>query len=35
MLVFSDIIAPIIVGCVLSIFDYWLESRRKKTRSRR
>ncbi|WP_376740836.1 type I toxin-antitoxin system Fst family toxin [Listeria booriae] len=23
------------VGCVLSIFDYWLENRRKKTRSRR
>ncbi|MBC1292776.1 type I toxin-antitoxin system Fst family toxin [Listeria booriae] len=35
MLVFSAIIAPIIVGCVLSIFNYWLENRCKKTRSRR
>ncbi|MBC1228644.1 MULTISPECIES: type I toxin-antitoxin system Fst family toxin [Listeria] len=32
MLIFSTILAPIVVGCVLAIFNHWLEIRRKKTK---
>ncbi|WP_376698837.1 type I toxin-antitoxin system Fst family toxin [Listeria booriae] len=26
------VLAPIIVGCILSIFNHWLENRRKKNK---
>ncbi|MBC2178157.1 type I toxin-antitoxin system Fst family toxin [Listeria booriae] len=32
MIIFSTVLAPIIVGCILSIFNYWLENRRKKNK---
>ncbi|WP_241480738.1 type I toxin-antitoxin system Fst family toxin [Listeria booriae] len=32
MIIFSTILAPIVVGCVLAIFNHWLELRRKKKR---
>ncbi|MBC1228634.1 type I toxin-antitoxin system Fst family toxin [Listeria booriae] len=32
MIIFSTVLAPIIVGCILSIFNYWLETRRKKNK---
>ncbi|MBC1500137.1 type I toxin-antitoxin system Fst family toxin [Listeria weihenstephanensis] len=37
MYIFSTILAPIIVGCVLATFNYWLEmrSKKKKQKSRR
>ncbi|EHD1589140.1 type I toxin-antitoxin system Fst family toxin [Listeria monocytogenes] len=35
MLIFPTILAPIVVGCILSSFNYWLDNRRKKKRSRR
>ncbi|MBC1457125.1 type I toxin-antitoxin system Fst family toxin [Listeria newyorkensis] len=30
--IFSTILAPVIVGCVLAVFNHWLETRRKKKR---
>ncbi|EUJ39488.1 hypothetical protein PWEIH_07286 [Listeria weihenstephanensis FSL R9-0317] len=35
MNIFSTILAPVIVGCILAIFNHWLETRRKKKNSRR
>ncbi|MBC1490937.1 type I toxin-antitoxin system Fst family toxin [Listeria booriae] len=32
MIIFSMVLAPIIVGCILSIFNHWLENRRKKNK---
>ncbi|MBC1435154.1 type I toxin-antitoxin system Fst family toxin [Listeria rocourtiae] len=28
--IFSTILAPVIVGCILAVFNHWLETRRKK-----
>ncbi|SQC58753.1 Uncharacterised protein [Listeria newyorkensis] len=30
--IFSTILAPVIVGCVLAVFNHWLETRRKKNK---
>ncbi|EUJ30527.1 type I toxin-antitoxin system Fst family toxin [Listeria cornellensis] len=30
MNIFTTILAPVIVGCVLAVFNHWLETRRKK-----
>ncbi|WP_118907559.1 type I toxin-antitoxin system Fst family toxin [Paenilisteria weihenstephanensis] len=35
MIIFSAVIAPIVVGCVLALFSHWLETRRKHYKRRR
>ncbi|MBA3925469.1 type I toxin-antitoxin system Fst family toxin [Listeria rustica] len=35
MFILSTILAPIIVGCVLAVFNNWLEIRSKKQKDRR
>lgn len=30
--IFSTILAPVVVGCILAVFNHWLETRRKKKR---